>query len=194
MHSTLRTQRIIFADKLSPSHFLHMDYCELSLPMKGTTNDECSGGHCNSHHKMGWLQGWPCLWQVAVGQVYYRAGCGKAHHKQVAWVVHLLKWWPKPLHLEHWVHGLQKRLHSVLYEVEMATSYLLTKSWALFLVMAMTMVQVVFPTLAFSARSPLGIMVRTNPGFKVVSSVAIVTQVLEVGIPCTSTCVTGQSR
>ena len=68
---------------------------------------------------------------------------------------------------------------------EKAARRLPTKSGALRPVMEMTMVKAVLPTLDSSMVSHLGCPVRARPVLKVVSLLAIVLSVEEVGRPCT---------
>jgi len=43
-----------------------------------------------THLSTVWLQGRPRIRQVAVGQVWPPVGCGEAHHRHEAGLVHLL--------------------------------------------------------------------------------------------------------
>jgi len=92
------------------------------------------------------------------------------------------------------VFELKRNRRSVLYVEEKAASLLPTKSGALGPVIAITIVEAALPTLDSSVVSHLGCPVRASPVLKVVSSVAIASRELEVGSPCTKSCVTGVSK
>jgi len=75
-----------------------------------------------------------------------------------------------------------------------AASHLPTKSVALGLVIAITIIAAALPILDLSVVSHLGGPVRASPVLKVVSLVAIASRELEVESPYTKSCVTGVSR
>jgi len=83
---------------------------------------------------------------------------------------------------------------SVLYVEEKAASRLPTNSGALGPVIASTIIEAALPILDSSVVSHLGCSVRASSVLKVVSSVAIASRKLEVGSPCTKSCVTGVSK
>ena len=89
---------------------------------------------------------------------------------------------------------VKRSLRSVLKVVEKAAKRFPTNSGALGPVIVITIEEADLPILASSGVSHLGCLVKASPVLKVVSSVAIISRVSPVGMPCTKSWVVGASK